>query len=407
MSRDCLLVVNAGSATLKVKIFKLSDLSLQVSALVERIGLSGSTLEVHEASSGRMIRRNFPGGVAQHQQALREIRSHLNHWGERLRAAAHRIVHGGRTFRKPTALTKDALTQLHALSAISPLHNPINLAVVEETVRLFPGVPQIGVFDTAYFADLPEEAAIYALPYEYAEKYGIRRYGFHGISHQFLAEAAAKSLGKPLERLRLVIAHLGSGCSLAAVKNGAPVDTTMGFSPLEGLTMGTRSGDVDPTVVTYLQKVQRLSPEVVETILNRQSGILGLFGYSSDLRDVLCAAGHAVTGYQPPKPFTAQDRTRAKLALDVFIYDIIRYVGAFATVMGGMDALVFSGAIGERSAVVRALVKERLKIFLPFVALTIATDEEWQIAKLTQSLARRLPPPVEAAPAAQQPAVAA
>ncbi|MDO8559962.1 MAG: acetate/propionate family kinase [bacterium] len=407
MSRDCLLVVNAGSATLKVKIFKFSDLSLQVAAQVERIGLSGSTLEVHETSSGRMIRRNFPGGIAQHQQALREICSHFNHWGERLRAAAHRIVHGGRTFRKPAPLTKETLTQLHALSALAPLHNPVNLAVAEEAARLFPGVPQIGVFDTAYFADLPEEAAMYALPYEYAEKYGIRRYGFHGISHQFLAEAAAKDLGKPLERLRLVTAHLGSGCSLAAVKNGAPVDTTMGFSPLEGLTMGTRSGDVDPTVVTYLQKVQRLSPEVVETILNRQSGILGLFGYSSDLRDVLCAVGHPVAGYQPPKPFTAQDRSRAKLALDVFVYDIIRYVGAFATVMGGMDALVFSGAIGERSAVVRSMVKERLKLLMPFAALTIPTDEEWQIAKLSQSLARRLPSPVAAVPAAEQPAASA
>lgn len=393
MPRDCLLVCNAGSATLKVKIFAVRDLSLLVSGRVERIGLSGSAVELQDLTSGRMIRRNFPSGLAQHQQAWREIFTHLKHWVVRLRAVAHRVVHGADMFRKPALLDEKAMLQLHTLAALAPLHNPVALAVVNEVTAFLPGLPQIGVFDTAYFADLPPEAAVYALPYEYIEKYGIRRYGFHGISHQYLANAAAEILRQPLKRLRLITAHLGSGCSLAANLFGRPVDTTMGFTPLEGLTMGTRSGDVDAMVVTYLQRTLGISPEAVEHILNRQSGLLGLFGYSGDLRDVLCAAGHPVADYQPPKPLTSGDRRRAKLALAVFIYDIVRYVGAYATVMGGLDALVFSGAIGERSAVVRAKVCQRLKLLQPFRALTIATDEELQIARLIQRLVRRLPLP--------------
>lgn len=403
MSRDCLLVCNAGSATIKVKIFKLADLSVLVSGQVERIGLPGSTLEVHEMTSGRMIRRNFPPGMFRHDAAFAELSSHLKHWAQRLRAAAHRVVHGGEEFRKPTWLNRTAREKLKAISALAPLHNPINLAVVDAVQSSFPDTPNIAVFDTGYYADLPAEAYLYAIPYEYYEQLGIRRYGFHGLSHQYLARAAVAKLKRPVSRLRLITCHLGSGCSVTATKFGVAVDTSMGFSPLEGVAMGTRSGDLDPAIVTFLQKKLNLSAGTVEDILNQKSGMLGLFGYSGDLRDVLVAAGHRVAGHTVSRKFTAPERKRAKLALGVFVYDVVGYIGRFATIMGGADAVVFSGAIGTRSPIFRSLIRQRLTLWRGLRTLVIPTDEELMMAQLVQRMAQRFRPAVPPAVAVGSP----
>ncbi|MDD5110257.1 MAG: acetate/propionate family kinase [Patescibacteria group bacterium] len=404
MPRDCLMVCNAGSATLKVKIFKLDDLAVQIEGSVERLKLPGSTLEVSELTSGRMIRRNFPPGLPNHRAAFDALASHLGHWTGRVRAAVHRVVHGGEKYRKPTWLTPPVISDLRQLERLAPLHNPINLEIEEHVRTRFPEVPNLGVFDTAYYATMPPEAYLYALPYEYYEKYGIRRYGFHGISHQYLAEATAAKLGIPLNKLRIITCHLGSGCSVTATKYGEAVDTSMGFSPLEGLVMGTRSGDVDPAVVTFLQKTLNIGAGEVEDILNHQSGLRGLFGYSSDLRDVLTAAGYAVDGYPAPKAFTADERRRAKLALAVFVYRIVRYIGAFTTVLGGVDVLVFSGAVGERSPIVRDLVRRRLRGIPRLKTLTIHTDEALMMAKLTQRMVQRHRPVTkDVAPSNQKP----
>lgn len=400
--RDCLLVCNAGSATVKVKIFKLADLSVQVSGQVERIGLPGSTLEVQEMTSGRMIRRNFPPGMLRHDAAFAELASHLQHWAGRLRAAAHRVVHGGEEFRKPTWLNRTVREKLKAISGLAPLHNPINLAVVDAVQTSFPQTPNIAVFDTGYYANLPPEAYLYALPYEYYEQLGIRRYGFHGLSHQYLARAAAASLKRPILRLRLITCHLGSGCSVTATKFGTAIDTSMGFSPLEGVAMGTRSGDLDPAIVTFLQKKLNLSAGAVEDILNRKSGMLGLFGYSGDLRDVLVAAGFRVADHPVPRKFTAEERKRAKLALGVFVYDVAGYVGRYAAIMGGADAIVFSGAIGARSQIIRTLIRQRISHWRGLRTLVIPTDEELMMAQLVQRMVQRYrPTPLPPAPSSK------
>lgn len=399
MSRDCLLVCNAGSATLKIKIFRLRDLSELVSGQIERLGVPGSALELREHASGRKIWRNFPAGVSSPAAAAREMFGHLRPWAERLRGIAHRVVHGGERFRRPAWLATGVVERLQKLSALAPLHNQHNLAVVAACQDAFRGVPNAAVFDTAYYATLPVESYLYALPYEYYTRYGVRRYGFHGISHQYLAHTAAAQLKRPLTRLRLITAHLGSGCSLTATRFGAAVETTMGFTPLSGLTMGTRSGDLDPAVVTFLQRVGNLSLSQVDDLLNTRSGLLGIFGVSGDLRDVLVAAGYSVTGYTPPNAFRPAERRRAKLALGVFIYNIVRYIGSLATVMGGLDALVFSGAIGQKSAVVRQLVRQRLRPWSKVTTLVIPTAEELMIARLTRGMVRR------AQPVASSPAV--
>lgn len=255
----------------------------------------------------------------------------------------HRVVHGGRSYREPTLLTPAVEADLAGLSALAPAHNPAALAGINVARETFGHAPQVAVFDTAFHATLPDAAAVYPGPYGWAEK-GLRRYGFHGISHRYCAERAAELLGRPPAELRLVTCHLGNGCSLAAVKGGRSVDTTMGFTPLEGLMMGTRSGSVDPGLLLYLMREEGLSGDDLSHLLNRESGLKGLSGRSGDLREVSAAAG-------------AGD-ARATLALQVYVHRIRRSVGAMLASLGGLDALVFTGGVGENSAWVRREVCE-------------------------------------------------
>lgn len=300
----------------------------------------------------------------------------------------HRVVHGGREYRESVRVTPEVKAAISRLSALAPAHNPANLAGIEAAERLLPHASQVAVFDTAFHSTIPDEAAVYGGPYDWFEQ-GLRRYGFHGISHQYCAERAAHLLGRDLRELRLITCHLGNGCSLAAIKDGRSVDTTMGFTPLEGLVMGSRSGSVDPGLLLYLMREQALTQQDLDRILNKDSGLLGVSGVSSDLREVLAEVD--------------QGNPRAALALDAFIHSLARHIGAMLASLGGLDALVFTGGIGEHSALVRARACEPFKflgvklssqanenpkldqdVSTPNAAvrtLVINSREDWQIAK--------------------------
>jgi acetate kinase len=294
----------------------------------------------------------------------------------------HRLVHGGKKYNQPIIITPSILEKLKSNNRLAPLHNPINLACITTCHEVLPNLKNVAVFDTGFYRTLPAQSFLYALPYNYYLEQGIRRYGFHGISHQFVVEQAALKIKKSLSKLKIISCHLGNGCSVTAVKYGQAVETSMGFTPLAGLMMGTRSGDIDPAIVLYLQSQLNLSPTEVDEILNKKSGLLGISGYSSDLRDILLACGYGIPGYRAPKKFSQKDKTMAKIALDMFIHNIIRYIGSYATVMGGVDYIVFTAGIGERNADIRRLIMKEVKKAFPQVkSLVIPTNEELMIAR--------------------------
>lgn len=261
-------------------------------------------------------------------------------------AVGHRVVHGGSYFTAPARLTPEVVAKIEECAPLAPLHNPPILLGIREALRLLPGTPQVAVFDTAFHAAIPARAHVYALPYEYYRDHGVRRYGFHGISFQYVSRRAIELLGGDLARPKMVIAHLGNGASLAAVAGGRPVDTSMGMTPLEGLVMGSRGGDVDPGILLYLMRELGLSAADLDRILNKESGLLGVSGLSNDMRDVLAGAA---TGDE-----------RCRLALEVYAYRAKKYIGAYAAAMGGLDALVFTAGVGENSPAVRAAICEGL-----------------------------------------------
>lgn len=382
-----ILVINSGSATLKFKIFNEDDFSVVVSGIVEKIGLKGSFITLEEKLSKRIIMKNYPEGIANHRQALPIIFSHLNHWQKRIKIIGHRVVHGGRNFTKPTLITKKVLAKLEKYNQLAPLHNPINLDCIKSCLEFFPKVKNVAVFDTAFYKTLPDYAYLYAIPYQYYLNFEIRRYGFHGISHEYVSQKAAEVLKKPLKKLKLITCHLGSGCSMTAVKFGRAIETSMGFTPLEGLIMGTRTGDVDPTVAFFLMRHLNFNIDEIEEILNKKSGLLGIFGPSNDLRDIMVAAGYKISGYRPQKKFNLKEKKRAKLALKMFIYRIVRYIGSYAMVMGGVDYIVFTAGTGERNADIRRLIIKQIKKFLPKAKfLVIPTNEELMIAKQVKDI---------------------
>ncbi len=328
MPEPGVLVVNAGSSSLKVKLFPAGD-----AVLVERIG--GDSRLV--ASFGIDEERR----VAHHDEALRLV---LERLGQRLpaggiRAVGHRVVHGGVHYSRPVAIDDAVEAIIEELSALAPLHNPANLEGIRAARGLLPEVPQVAVFDTAFHAGMPRRAFLFGLPMRLYREERVRRYGFHGTSHAYVSRRAATLLGRPLEALKLVTLHLGNGASAAAVAGGRSVDTSMGFTPMDGLLMGTRSGDIDPGVLLHLLR-GGLSVDDLDRILNRESGLLGLSGVSNDMRDVR----HAAEAGQPD----------AAAALEVFAYRIAKTVGAYAAAMGGLDAVVFTGGIGENDARIRA-----------------------------------------------------
>ena len=256
-----------------------------------------------------------------------------------INAVGHRVVHGGEYFANSVIINQEVIAAIEKCCELAPLHNPANLIGIAACDKIMPGVPQVAVFDTAFHQTMPERAYMYALPYEYYEKYAIRRYGFHGTSHRFVSEEVAKMLGRPYEETKTVTCHLGNGGSICAVRNGKSIDTTMGFTPLEGLVMGTRAGDIDAAVITYLMEKEGLTAAEMDNILNKQSGVLGISGVSSDFRDI--------------EEASEAGNVRAGMALDVFAYKVAKRIGAYTAAMNGVDAIVFTAGLGENSASTR------------------------------------------------------
>jgi acetate kinase len=334
--------------------------------------------------------------VTDYEASMRSILAEIQH--EPLFCVGHRVVHGGDEFIQPTELTESVLDSLRRLSPLAPLHNPVNLLGIDLARKFLPGnVPHVAVFDTAFHATIPEFASLYALPYEVSKQYHIKRYGFHGISHKFVSQQAARLLDRA--HGNFVVAHLGSGCSATAVKAGRSVETTMGFTPLEGLIMATRTGSIDPGVENFLCKSAGMTMEQVNTMLNKQSGLLGISGFSNDMR-VLIGASQGLGN------FNDEQRRRAKLAIDMFVYRLAKHIGSLLPALDSRcDALVFAGGVGENSPLIRKLVIDRLKflgLYLhdarnevhgrgtngeittddsPLAAIVVPTDEELQIAR--------------------------
>lgn len=337
------LVLNCGSSSIKYQ-FMDTTLSIPLAkGMVERIGMSSAVL-THQPFEKDKIK--IVGEILDHTIAIEYVIAVLlspNHGvikdKKEIDAVGHRVVHGGETFSGSVLITDEVMKALKDNIELAPLHNPPNIKGIQATKEHLPTTPQVGVFDTSFHVKMPPKAYLYGIPYELYKKYKIRRYGFHGTSHRYVALRAAALLGKPYEELKIITAHLGNGCSMAAIDKGHSVDTTMGFTPLEGLLMGTRSGDMDPSVILYIMAKEGLSLSEANTLLNKHSGLIGISGESSDMREIENAL--------------LEGNKKAKVAFDVFTYKIRKYVGAYAAAMGGVDALVFTGGIGENSDMVR------------------------------------------------------
>lgn len=343
-----ILVINSGSSSIKYKCFDMPERTVLASGLCERIGEPRGTLTHRAGDRSDVTERAFPD----HAAALQEVLARLTGDGgvlerpEMLDGVGHRLVHGGEEYSESVLVDDDVVDAVRRNIPLAPLHNPANLLGLEVGRKLLPGVPQAGVFDTAFHQHMPPSAYVYALPYEWYREHRIRRYGFHGTSHAYVARRAAVMLGRPPEELRIITCHLGNGASMAAVRGGRSVDTTMGFTPLEGLVMGTRPGDFDPAIVLFLQESLGMTAQEVGRCLNKRSGLLGLSGRTNDMREIEEAA--------------AQGDERAGLALDVYCYRVRKTIGAYTAVLGGADALVFTAGVGENSAAVRVRCVEGL-----------------------------------------------
>lgn len=342
-----ILVINCGSSSLKFAYFDTLRESNNIEGIIERIKLENSRITV----SWGKERTSQELGLIDHRKAFGAVINVLTGAGvirdlNELTAVGHRVVHGGDKLGSSTVINSEIIEQIEKNSELAPLHNPLNLMAIQEAIKLMPNVPQVAVFDTGFHQRMPAHAHIYALPYDYYEKDRIRRYGFHGISHNYVALQAAAYLKRPFQEVKLITCHLGSGASICAIDHGRSVDTSMGMTPLEGLIMGTRSGDLDPSVILHLSREKGLSTEEIDEILNNRSGLKGLSGISSDFREVEQAAN--------------QGNPRAVLTMHAFCYRARKYVGAYIAALGGLDALVFTGGIGEGSAWVRSLVCQGL-----------------------------------------------
>ena len=340
------LVLNCGSSSLKYQLIDMETENVMAKGLCERIGIEGSRLKHQPEGKDAVI---FDDYQESHAVSVKMVLDALTHpeYGvvksmKEINAVGHRVVHGGEYFASSVIITDEVKEALEKCCDLAPLHNPANLIGIAACEEIMPGVPQVGVFDTAFHQTMPERAYLYALPYEYYEKYKVRRYGFHGTSHRFVSEEVCKMMDRPYDQTKVITCHLGNGGSVCAVRNGKSIDTTMGFTPLEGLVMGTRAGDVDVAAVTYLMKKEGLSADEMDNILNKKSGVLGLSGVSSDFRDIEEAA--------------EAGNDRAEVALDVFAYKVAKRIGAYAAAMNGVDAIVFTAGLGENSATTRSAI---------------------------------------------------
>jgi acetate kinase len=351
------LVINAGSTSVKYNLYEMDTEAVLARGIVERVGTPAA---VHTSRAGSQPKLVEPVDAPNHRAAIDAILAlHSKHGGvlenrADVRAVGHRVVHGGEKLIRPVRITPEVKQTIAECALFAPIHNPANLAGIEAAQEALPDVPHVAVFDTAFHAELPTSAFVYGVPYELYLSQSIRRYGFHGPSHQFMAASAAEHLKTDLSRLKLVTCHLGGGASVTAVDGGRSIDTSMGMTPLEGLLMATRSGDVDPALGLLLSR-QGMSPEAVDELLNKKSGLLGLSGVSQDFRDVEKAA--------------SEGNDRARLAIEVFVHRVKKYVGAYAALLGGADAIVFTGGIGENSARVRRMVCDGL------IYMGVALDE--------------------------------
>ena len=349
------LVINAGSSSLKYQLIDMADESVIAKGLVERIGIEGSNI-VHK-KGGEKIEIKKP--LQNHVQAIQLVLQVLQdkEYGavssmSEIGAVGHRVVHGGESFSGSVLIDGSVMEAIRANIDLAPLHNPANIMGIEACQAVMPGTPMVAVFDTAFHQTMPKSSFIYALPYEVYEKYKVRRYGFHGTSHKFVAQQAAAMMGKPLEQIKLITCHLGNGSSVTAIKDGKVLDTSMGLTPLEGVPMGTRSGDLDPAILGFLMDKLGMDITQMTNYLNKKSGILGISGISSDFRDLIAAS--------------KEGNERAQLGLDVFCYHVRKYIGAYAAAMGGVDAVVFTAGVGENNCKLRKKIMEGMD-FLGFI----------------------------------------
>lgn len=333
------LVINAGSSSLKYQFFESETGEVLAKGSAERIGLDDSSI-IHVRNHEDKV--SIDVDLPDHKEAMEQVLAMLTgskygviHSMMEIDAVGHRVVHGGEKFSGSALITPSVKAAIRVCIPLAPLHNPPNLMGIEACEAAMPGVPQVAVFDTAFHQTMRPKAYMYALPYELYEEYRIRRYGFHGTSHRYVAERAAEMLGRPLEELRIVTCHLGNGSSIAAVQYGKCIDTSMGLTPLAGICMGTRCGDIDPAIVTFLMEKEGLDMKGINNIMNKKSGVLGVSGVSSDFRDLEDAASNG--------------NDRARLAMDMFCYQCRKYIGAYAAAMGGIDAVVFTAGIGENN----------------------------------------------------------
>ncbi len=342
------LTINAGSSSLKFQLIEMPEEKLISKGLIERIGLKGSKITVEFNGQKYTDEKE----ISDHVKAVDlMLDSLINHGIIRdindIDGTGHRVVHGGELFPESALVTDEVEKQIESLTELAPLHNPANLMGIRAFRKLLPNIPHVAVFDTSFHQTMPEQAYLYSLPFHYYKDYGIRKYGFHGTSHKYVSQRAAEILNRPIEELRIISCHIGNGASIAAIDGGESVDTSMGFTPLAGVTMGTRSGDIDPALIPYIMEKTGKNAEEVLDILNKESGLLGISGTSSDLRDLEQDAD--------------EGKTRAQLALDVFASRIHKYIGSYTAKMHGVDVIVFTAGVGENSDEVRGRVLEGLE----------------------------------------------
>ena len=347
------LVINCGSSSLKYQLIDMATEDCMVQGLVERIGIEGSALTQKTPGKGKHV---INTEIKDHKDAIKLVLEALvnEEYGviksmDQISAVGHRVVHGGEKYSESVLITDEVLNSIRDCIALAPLHNPPNIIGIESCRELMPNIPMVAVFDTAFHQTMPKHAYICPLPYELYEKYGVRKYGFHGTSHKYVSNKVVEAMGKDIKDLKIITCHLGNGCSLAAVKNGKSIDTSMGFTPLAGVMMGTRSGSIDPSVISFLIEQHGYTIEEIDELLNKKSGVLGISGVSSDFRDVL-AAGEA-------------GNERAKLALEIFYYKVRTQIAAYAGAMGGVDVIVFTAGIGENSSITRREILRGLEFF--------------------------------------------
>ena len=396
-----ILVLNCGSSSVKYKLIEIKANEVLAEGGIEKIGLPDAFIKFKY--EGKKIQQDLD--ISDHVGAIKSILDNLTgkQYGcirdfNEIDAVGHRVVHGGEKFNKSVLIDDDVIAKVKECYSIAPLHNPVNMAGIEAINEVLPNVPQVAVFDTAFHQTMPKVAYLYGLPYELYVKYGLRRYGFHGTSHKYVAQRAAELMGEHMTDLRIITCHLGNGASITAIKYGKSIDTSMGYTPLEGLIMGTRSGEIDPAIIPFLMEKENMTAQQIDDYLNRRSGILGISGLSSDFRDLESAANRG--------------DDRSQLAIDVFAYKVKKYIGGYVAAMGGVDAIVFTAGLGENSPFMRDKIcngleylgtridpdlnkvrgkekeisvrRARVKIFV------IPTNEELVIARDTYNICRRI-----------------